>query len=236
MGVVEAVDIRAHQANAVFLSDRLNFFLALHVTGFGITGRNQNRADHFLLATFDQRAGNKTGRYGKHRNIYLTWNILDRLVNLLAQDLIGLRVNWVDHALVAAVDEIFHHRVADLAVLGGGADYRNRLRLHDPIHLADDVVMVRTRTRRLRCEIDDDAHVRGDRAGFGREYRVEIHLGDLRKLGDQSRDVDDDIGDRVAINGIAAPDALQHFMGLDAIEHRERVLLAGRRQTKRNVL
>ena len=145
-------------------------------------------------------------------------------------------MNWVDLALVAAVDKIFHDRVADLAVLGRGADHRNRLRLHDPIHLADDVVMVGTRTRLLRREIDDDADVRCDRVGFGREYRIEIHLGDLREIGDQSRDVDDDVGNRVAINGIAASDTLQHFMGLDAIEHRERVLLAGRRQSKRNVL
>ena len=184
-GVIEAVDVRPHQANAVFLSDRLNFLLALHVAGFGIAGWNQDRADHFLLAAFDQRRRHKARRNREHRDIDLAGNVLDRLVDLLAQDLIRLRMDRIDLALVAAVDQILHHRVADLAVLGGSADHRDRLRLHDPVHLAHDVVMVRARTRRLRREIDDDTDVGGDRVGFGREHRVEIHLGDFREVGDQ---------------------------------------------------
>jgi len=30
-------------------------------------------------------------------------------------------------------------------------------------------------------EIDDDTDVGGDRIGPGREYRIEVHLGDVRK-------------------------------------------------------
>ena len=142
----------------------------------------------------------------------------------------------VDLALVAAVDEVLHHRVADLAVLGGCADHRNRLRLHDPVHLAHDVVVFRPRTRRLRLEVDDDAHVGGDRVVLGREHRVEIHLGDFRKIGDQPRDVDDDVGDGIAVGRVAAAHALEHLMGLDAVQHRERVFLGRRCEAERDVL
>ena len=131
---------------------------------------------------------------------------------------------------------ILHHRIADLAGFGGRADHRNRLRLHDPVHLAHDVVVPGPRTRRLWCEIDHDADVGGDRGILGREYRVEIHFGDLWKIGDQPGDVDDDVGDGVAIGRIAAADAFEHFMGLDAVQHRQRVLPAGRRQPEGDVL
>src|SRR5216683_1295550 len=148
-GIIEAVDVRSHQANTVFLADRLDFLLALDVAGFGVARRNQDRSDDFLLAALDQRRRHEARRNGEHGNIDVAGNILDRLVDLLAHDLIGLRMDRVDLALVAAIDEIFHHGVADLAVLGGRPDHRNRLRLHDPVHLAHDVVMFRTRARRL---------------------------------------------------------------------------------------
>ena len=180
VGIIEAVDVRPHQANAVFLADRLDFLLALHVAGFGIAGGNQDRADDFLLAAFGQGRRDKVGGNGEHGNVDLAGNVLDRLVDLLAHDLIGLGMDRVDLALVAAVDEVLHHGVADLAVLGGRADHRHRLRLHDPVHLAHDVVMVGARTRRRRREVDDDADVGGDRIGLGREHRIEIHLAKSR--------------------------------------------------------
>ncbi len=96
--------------------------------------------------------------------------------------------------------------------------------------------MVGTRTRRLRLEIDDDAHVGGDRVALGGEHRVEIHLADLGEIGDQLRDVDDDVGDRIAVGRIAAAHTLEHLMGLDAVEHRQRVVLGGRREPERDVL
>ena len=180
-GIIEAVDVRPHQADAVFQSDRLNFLLAFDIAGFGIARRNQDRADHLFLAALDQGAGNEARRDRKYGDVDLTGDILDRAVDLLAQDLVGLGVDRKDLALVAAIDEVFHHRVADLAALGRCADHGDRLGLHDPVHLAHDVVMVGTRTRRLRRKIDHDAHVGGDRAGLGREHRVEIHLGDAQE-------------------------------------------------------
>ena len=180
VGIIEAVDVRPHQANAVFLADRLDFLLALHVAGFGIAGGNQDRADDFLLAAFGQRRRDEVGGNGEHGDVDLAGDVLDRLVDLLAHDLIGLGMDRVDLALVAAVDEVLHHGVADLAVLGGCADHRHRLRLHDPVHLAHDVVMVGARTRRRRREVDDDADVGGDRIGLGGEHRIEIHLAKSR--------------------------------------------------------
>src|SRR3712207_7761732 len=38
---------------------------------------------------------------------------------------------------------VLHDRVADLAVLGRGADHRNRLGLHDAVHLVEDLLLVR---------------------------------------------------------------------------------------------
>ena len=141
----------------------------------------------------------------------------------------------VDLPLVTAIDEILHHRVADLAGLGGGADHRNGFRLHDPVHLTHDVVVMRAWTRRLRRKIDHNAHVGGNRVGLGRKYRVQVHLGDRWKIGDQPRDVDDDVGDRIAVGRFAAAHTLEHFVGLDAIQHRERVLPGRRREAEGDV-
>src|SRR3984957_447225 len=185
VGIIEAVDVRPHQANAVLLADRLNFLLALDVAGFGITGRNQDRAYNFVLAAFDQRRRHQACRYSKYSDVDLAGYVLDRLVDLLAHDLVGLGMDRVDLAPVTAVDEIFHHRVADLAVFGGGADHGDRFRLHDPVHLPHDIVMVGARTWRLRREVNDNADVGGDRITLGRKHRIEVDLGDLRKIGDQ---------------------------------------------------
>ena len=79
MGIIEAVDVRPHQADVVFLADRLDFLLARHVAGFGKAGRNQDRADDFLLAAFDQRAGDEIGGNREHRNVDLAGDVLDDL-------------------------------------------------------------------------------------------------------------------------------------------------------------
>src|ERR1700738_2448582 len=46
------------------------------------------------------------------------------LVGLQTHELPGLRVDRVDRSLVPAVDQVLHDRVADLAVLRGGANHR----------------------------------------------------------------------------------------------------------------
>jgi len=142
----------------------------------------------------------------------------------------------IDLALVAAVDEVLHHRVADLAVFGGGADHGNRLRLHDAVHRGDDFLVRARRRARLVIEIDDDAHVGGDRVVLGGEHRVEVEFDDLGKIADELRNLDDDSGQRLAADRVATAHALQHVVSLDAIKHRERVLVGGRRQPERDVL
>src|SRR5204863_9097316 len=109
---------------------------------------------------------------------------------------------------------------ADLAVLGGGADHGDRLRLHDAVHGGDNFVGRARRRTRLVVEVDDDAHVGGDRVLLGGEYRVEVELDDFREIADELRYLDDDIGQRLAVDRIAAAHALQHVVGLNAVEHR----------------
>src|SRR5258708_7293177 len=130
----------------------------------------------------------------------------------------------IDLALVAAVDEVLHHGVADLAVLSGGADHGNRLRLHDAVHRGDDLLVRARRRARLVVEVDDDAHVGGGRVVLGGEYRVEIEFDNFGKVADEPRHLDDDFGQRLAIDGVATAHAFEHLMGLDAVQHRQRVL------------
>src|SRR5439155_6531001 len=124
----------------------------------------------------------------------------------------------------------------DLAVLGGGADHRNALRLHDAVHRGDDFFGRARRRARLVIEVDDDAHVGGDRVLLGGEYGVEIEFDDFGEIADELRNLDDDVGERIAADRIAAAHALEHVMGLDAVEHRRRIVLGGGRQTEGNVL
>ena len=123
--IVEAVDVRPHQADVVLLADLDDLGLQFGRAGFGKARRNQHRAGDFLLAAFDQRAGDELRGDRKHRGVDHAGHVLDALVGLVAEDLGGLRVDRIDLALVAAVDEVLHHGVADLAVLGGGADHGN---------------------------------------------------------------------------------------------------------------
>ncbi len=64
----------------------------------------------------------------------------------------------------------------------------------------------------------------------------EIHLGDFRIVGDELRHVLDHLRERVAIDRIGAADALEDLRRRDAVEHRQGVVLSGRRQTERDVL
>ena len=145
-------------------------------------------------------------------------------------------MNRIDLALVAAVDEVLHHRIADLAVLGGGADHGNGLRLHDAIHRLDDVVLAGTRARRGLVVVDHDADIRGNRTVLGGEDRIEVKLGDLRIIVHKLRNAHDHIGERVAVDRIAAAHALQHLGCLDAVKHRERLLPRDGRKAEGNVL
>src|SRR6185312_11845790 len=109
----------------------------------------------------------------EHRDVDHAGHVLDALVGLVAEDVGRLRVDRVDVALVAAVDEVLHHGIANLAVLGGRADHGDRLRLHDAVHRSHDL-FGRARLRPgLVVEVDDDAYVGRNRVLLGGKYRVE---------------------------------------------------------------
>src|SRR4029450_4534596 len=110
--------------------------------------------------------------------------------------------------LAAAVDEVLHHRVADLAVLGGGADYGNAHRLHDAVHRGDDFFGRARRRARLVIKVDDDAHVGGNRVLLGGEYGIEIEFDDFGEVADELRHLDDDVGQRLRRDRVGAGPAL----------------------------
>ena len=118
----------------------------------------------FFSPHLGQRLGHELRRDGEHRDVDVAGHVLDALVGLLAEDLVGARVDRIDRALVAAVDQILHDRVADLAVLGRGADHRHRVRLHDAVHLPHDLVLARPVAGHRRLEVEHHAHVGGGRA------------------------------------------------------------------------
>ena len=235
-GIVEAVDVRPHQADVVLLADLDDLGLQFRRAGFGKARGNQNGAGDLLLAAFDQRAGDEFCGDREHRGVDHARHVLDALVGLVAQDLGRLRVDRIDLALVAAVDQVLHHRVADLAVFGRSADHGNRLRLHDAVHRGDDFLGRARRRTRLVIEVDDDAHVGGDRVLLGGEYRVEIEFDDFGEVADELRHLDDDVGQRIAADRVAAAHALQHVMGLNAVEHRQGIVLGGGGEPEGDVL
>ena len=142
----------------------------------------------------------------------------------------------IDLAAIAAVDEVLHHRVADLAVLARGADDGDRIGPHDPPHRAEDVVAARARRRRRRIEIQHDAHVGRDRALGRGEDRIEIQLGDLGKVGDQLADALNELRERLAVDAFLAAHAPEDLRGGDAVEHLHGIRLAGRREAEGDVL
>src|ERR1700730_4251639 len=234
--VIEAVDVRPHKANAVFAPDRDDFLLSCHIAGFGKARGYEHRAGNFLLADFDQRLRHELGRDREHRDVDDAGDVLDALVGLAAHDLAGGRIDRIDLSLVAAVDQVFHDRVADLPIFAGGTDDGNRVGLHDPVHVAHDIVVAGPITGRRRREIDHDAHVGGNGALAGREHRVQIHLGNVAKIRDELGDVLNQRGQRLAMDRIGAADGLQYFSRGDAVEHRQRVFARRGSEAKGDVL
>src|SRR6202790_4818204 len=200
--VVEAVDIGTHEPHAVLAADLLDLLLTFDVAGFGEARRYEHRAGNFFLADFDQRLRDELRGNSEHRDVDDAGNIFDALVCLATYDLGGGRIDRIDLSLIAAVDQVFHDRVSDLSLFAGSADDRDRVRLHDPVHVAHDIAVARPITRRRRREIDDDAHVGGNGANLGREHRVQIHLGDIGKILYQIRDMQNQRRQRFAMNRI----------------------------------
>src|SRR6184192_4211293 len=184
----------------------------------------------------DQRLGDELGGNGEHRHVDVCGHVLDALVGLLAEDLGGAGVDRIDRALVAAIDEILHDRVADLAVLGRGADHRHRIGPHDAVHLPHDDFLARTVARHGRLEIEHHAHVGCGGAARGGEHGIQVELGHLREVRHELRDADDHRGERLAVHGRRAAGAAQDFRSRDAIEHRQGFLARRRREPEGDVL
>ncbi len=81
--------------------------------------------------------------------------------------------------------------------------------MHDAVHRRDDFGVRARRRARLVVEVDDDAHVGGNRVLLGGEHRVEIEFDDFREIADELRHLDDDVGQRLAVDRIAAAHALR---------------------------
>ena len=234
--VVEAVDVGTHEADVVLAGNGYHFFLAGHVTGLGKAGRDQHRTGNFLFAYLDERLGDKLRRDREHRDVDDTRHVLDTLVGLLAEDRIGTRVDRIDRALVAAVDQILHDRIADLAVLRRSADDRHGVGLHDAVHLPDDDLLARPVARHWRLEVQHHAHVSRGGALGRRKHGIQIEFGNLGEVRHQLRDIHDHGRERLAVHGLRAAHPAQYFRGRDAIEHRQCVLAARRGETEGDVL
>ncbi len=234
--VVEAVDVRTHEADVVLAGDFDDFPLSFDIARLGEAGRNQHGTGDLLLAHFDECLGDELGGDGEDRDIDPARHVLDALVGLAPHDLVSLGVDRVDRALIAAVDEVFHHRIADLAVFRRGADHGDRIRLHDAVHLAHDVFLLRAVLRNRGREVEDDAHVGGDGVGFRREHRVQIHLGNFGEVRDEVRDAFDQRCQRFAIHRLGAAHPFQDLGGGNAVQHRPRVLARGGREAEGDVL
>src|SRR5207245_4413269 len=137
---------------------------------------------------------------------------------------------------VAAAYRVLPLLLAVLAVFAGVADHGTRSRLYDAVHRGDDFRVRARRRARLVVEVNDNADVGGDRILLGGEYRVEIEFDDFGEVAHKLRHLDDDVGQRLAVDGVAAAYPLQHVVGLDAVEHRQCVVLGGGSETEGDVL
>jgi hypothetical protein len=156
-------------------------------------------------------------------------------VALAAEDLLGLRVNRVDVARVAAVDQVAHDRVADLPLLGRRADDRDRARSQDAPHRREDVFTRDARRARRGLEVEQHAYVGSRRAFLGDEQRVEVDLMDLREVGDEARDPLNDRGQTLAVGRLRATHAAQDTRRRQIVEHRRRFGRGHRRKPERHV-
>ena len=82
MCVVEAVDVRPHQADIVLPRHIDHFLLQGLFADLGKAGRNQNCPRDFFLPDFSQYLSNKTRRDTEDRDVDPAWDIQHALVAL----------------------------------------------------------------------------------------------------------------------------------------------------------
>lgn len=136
----------------------------------------------------------------------------------------------------AAVDEVAHHRVADLALLVGGADHGDRAWLHQPAHRCEDL-LARVGTPGLdRLRRQQDPDVRRDRTVRSGDDRIEVDLRDLREVRDQLGDPPDLLGQCPPVHRRSTPNPAQDLGRADRVEHRQRLVRTDRGQAEGDVL
>ena len=234
--VVVAVDVGAENADAVLACDRDDLVLQLDIAGLAEPGRDEDRARDTLLADLLERGRDELRRDREHCDVHCARYIGDARIGLAVQNLGRLRVDRVDLPRVTAVDQVLHHRVADLPGLVGRPDHGDRRRFHDPVHRGEDLVLAEPHRFLRRLRVDEDPDVDRGRALYRRQHRVQVHFGQLREVGHQFAQRDDHPRERGPVDRFRAAHAAEDFGGLDTVEHRQRVLFGRRREAERHVL
>ncbi|MGC0373608.1 hypothetical protein RKD28_001124 [Streptomyces sp. SAI-229] len=218
------------------LGDRHDLLLESVLTGLREPGGDQYGVRDPLASHLLQRRGHEPGGDREDRHIHLTGNVGDTLVRLAAENVIGPGVHRMDLPGEAAVDEVAHHRVADLAGLVGGPDHRHRARPHQPSHGGEDLLARVAPPLLRRPGGEDHADVGGDRSVRRRDHRVEVDLGDLREVRHQVRHPPDLLGEGPPVHALPAAHPAQDLRRPDRVQHRQRLVGVHRRQPERDVL
>src|SRR5262245_8582869 len=100
-------------------------------------------------------------------------------------------MNGINGALVAPIDEIFHHRVTDLAVFRRSSNNRNGVGLHDASHSPQDLLLCRPVALWWRSKIYDDTHVHGRGPSATGKHWIQIHFMDGGKVMHEIRHIFD---------------------------------------------
>ena len=91
MGVVEAVDVRAHQAHAALARDRDDLLLQGMLAHLGETGRDEDGAGDALASAFGERPGDQRRGNAEDGDVDVAGHVDDARVALVVEDDVRLR-------------------------------------------------------------------------------------------------------------------------------------------------
>ena len=234
MRVVEAVDVRAHEAHVVLARHGDDLVLQGVLADLREPGGDEDGPGDALLAALGKRPSDQRRRDAEDGDVDVAGNVDDARVALAVENDVRLGMDGVERALVAAVDEVLHHRVADLALAGGGADDRHGVGLHDAAHGGQDVLLLGPVTG-LRRGLQEDARIdRTDAVGRG-EDGVQVEFVDLGHVRDEAADRRDECGEGAPVDAGRAAHAVEHGGPRDFVEHRRGFVLGRGRQPEGQV-
>ena len=153
-------------------------------------GRNEDRAGDLLGSAVGEHPRDEGRGYAEDGDVDVPRHVGDARIAGVVEYRFGPRMDGIDRAFVAPVDEVSHHRVADLAVFGGRPDHRHGIRLHDAPHGIEygigawAIAGLRGRTE-LYVMVD------GERPVSAREHGIQVQFRDLRKIGYQATRIGD---------------------------------------------